>query len=33
MTNYSLLQVHATDRAQVCLNLSVYILAVRTLRK
>ena len=31
--NYSLLQVHVTDRAQVCLNLWVYTLAVRTLRK
>ena len=31
--NYSLLQAHATDRAQVCLNLWVYSLAVRTLRK
>ena len=31
--NYSLLQEHVTDRAQVCLNLWVYTLAVRTLRK
>ena len=30
---YSLLQAHVTDRAQVCLNLWVYSLAARTLRK